>query len=143
MDELSGSQKRWLRGRAHGLKPVVRIGKQGLTASALAEVELALASHELIKIHSPGSREEKQATAQHLEEQLAASAVGAIGNVVILFRPSADPEKRVIHLPTGSSVFESHKPAAGSEGQEAAAGPKKKAAVPRKPRKKSPPSIAG
>lgn len=102
MDKLSGSQKRWLRGRAHGLKPVVRLGKQGLTDGALAEVDLALASHELIKVHCAGSREEKAETMERIATELAAAAVSQIGNVLILYREQADPKKRVIHLPTAA-----------------------------------------
>ena len=47
---LSGKQKNHLRGLAHALNPVVSIGNKGLTESVAAEVELALAQHELIKI---------------------------------------------------------------------------------------------
>lgn len=100
MQALSSSQKRWLRGRAHGLKPLVRIGKNGLSEGVVAEVDAALANHELIKVHSPGTREDKQATARHLEEALSAAVVGLIGNVLILYRRQPDPEKRVVELPT-------------------------------------------
>lgn len=99
MDKLSGSQKRWLRGRAHGLKPVVRLGKQGLTEGALAEVDSALGAHELIKIHCAGTREEKAEAGERITAALSATAVGQIGNVLILYREQPDPEKRTIHLP--------------------------------------------
>jgi RNA-binding protein len=101
MQPLSSSQKRWLRGQAHGLKPLVRIGKNGLTEGVVVEIDAVLANHELIKVHNPGTRDEKQAAARRLEEALAAAVVGMIGNVLILYRRQPDPEKRTIELPAG------------------------------------------
>jgi hypothetical protein len=43
-------QKRWLKKQVHHLKPVVSLGQAGLTAPVLAEIELALDHHELIKV---------------------------------------------------------------------------------------------
>ena len=40
---LSDKQLRFLRGRAHALKPVIQIGNNGLTAGVLAETRRALA----------------------------------------------------------------------------------------------------
>ena len=48
--KLSESQKRHLRTLAHHLKPVVWVGQHGLKESVIAEIELALDSHELIKV---------------------------------------------------------------------------------------------
>ena len=48
--KLSNSQQRYLRGLSHGLKPVVMVGGKGLTVGVLAELELALEHHELVKV---------------------------------------------------------------------------------------------
>ena len=50
MEELSGAQRKHLRGLAHHVKPVVHVGKNGVTDPVLQEVEEALDSHELIKV---------------------------------------------------------------------------------------------
>ena len=47
---LSTKQKQHLKGLAHSLKPVVLMGANGLTEAVLAEIELALDHHELIKV---------------------------------------------------------------------------------------------
>jgi len=99
MSQLTGSQRKYLRGQAHSLKPLVRIGKQGLTEGALHEIDAALDSHELIKIHAPGSKEEKQELTRRIAEGTRAEAVGAIGHVIILYREQEDPEKRRIAVP--------------------------------------------
>lgn len=48
---MNSADKKKLRADAHTLKPVVMIGQSGLTAAVLAEIELALGSHELIKLN--------------------------------------------------------------------------------------------
>jgi RNA-binding protein len=99
MNPLTGAQRKHLRGQAHALKPLVRIGKQGLTEGALHEIDAALDSHELIKVHGTGSKEEKQELARRIEQETGAAAVGQIGHVIILYREQADPEKRRIEVP--------------------------------------------
>ncbi len=47
---LKGSDRKYLRGLAHNLKPVVHIGKAGLAPSVLTAIDEALDHHELIKI---------------------------------------------------------------------------------------------
>ena len=47
---LSESQKKFLRGLGHTLKPVIMVGEAGLTDKLHAEFESTIAHHELIKI---------------------------------------------------------------------------------------------
>lgn len=101
MATLTGSQRKYLRGQAHALRPLVRIGKQGLTEGALYEIDAALDSHELVKVHTPGTKEEKQELVRRIEEATRAEAVGAIGHVIILYREQQDPEKRRVAVPWG------------------------------------------
>ncbi|HEV2286940.1 MAG TPA: YhbY family RNA-binding protein, partial [Steroidobacteraceae bacterium] len=51
---LSERQRRHLRGLAHPLKPVVRLGNAGLTDAVALETLRALTDHELIKVKAPG-----------------------------------------------------------------------------------------
>ncbi len=99
MEKLTGSQRKWLRGQAHSLRPLVQIGQKGLTEAALREVAAALDIHELIKVQAPGPKEDKQEIARRIEEELGAEAVGLIGHRIILYRQSPDPEQRKIELP--------------------------------------------
>ena len=47
---MTGKQKRYLRALAHPLKPVVNLGKQGLSQETRREIEVQLLDHELIKL---------------------------------------------------------------------------------------------
>src|SRR3989304_5856531 len=50
---LNIRQKKYLRQQAHARKPVVTVGNPGLSAAVLAEVRIALRTHELLKIKLP------------------------------------------------------------------------------------------
>jgi RNA-binding protein len=99
MEKLKGSQRKWLRGMAHSLKPVVQIGKQGLSETVLSEIDAALSDHELIKVQAAAPKEEKQEIGRRLEEATGAEVVGLIGHILILFRQNEDPEKQLYELP--------------------------------------------
>lgn len=98
MAKLKGSQRKWLRGQAHSLKPVVQIGKNGLTEGTLREIDFALDTHELIKVQAVASKEEKLELSSQIEDQLRAETVGQIGHILILYREQEDPEKRQFDL---------------------------------------------
>ena len=51
---LSNIEKNILRKKGYSLKPVVMVGKNGLTDAVLAEIDVSLNSHELIKIRIRG-----------------------------------------------------------------------------------------
>lgn len=99
---MTGRQRKYLRGLAHGLKPVVLIGKNGLTASVRESIDDALSRHELIKVRFVEARDEKNEICEVLDEELGSRLVGMIGHVAILYRPAEDPERRKIRLPDGS-----------------------------------------
>jgi RNA-binding protein len=101
MSGLKGFQRKWLRGQAHGLRPVVQIGRQGLGEGTLREIDFALDTHELIKVQAAAPKEEKREIAQRIEGELGADVVGMIGHVLILYRRQEDPELRKIELPAG------------------------------------------
>lgn len=86
--ELSERQRRHLRGLAHPLKPVVRLGNAGLTEAVARETEGALVRHELIKVKAPGGdREARDALFVALAARTASALVHRIGNVAVLYRP--------------------------------------------------------
>lgn len=95
---LSGKQKRFLRGEAHALEPVVSLGKEGMTESVLAAVRAALESHELIKVrvleNAPIDRKE---AAETLPELVKAELAGLIGRILILYK--RHPNKPKVPLP--------------------------------------------
>ena len=84
---LSNNQIRHLRGLAHALKPVVMVGQHGLKDSIIAEVEIALDVHELIKLKiSVGDRDARDEIIHKIIDQTGAELVQRIGNTAVLFR---------------------------------------------------------
>jgi len=80
-----------LKARAHSLKPVVMIGDKGLTDAVLAETNIALDAHELIKIKIAGhDREDKQAITQELCHELDAQLIQKIGNIIVVYRLNSE-----------------------------------------------------
>ena len=101
MQPLTSSQAKYLRGLAHGLKPVVFVGQKGVTASLLNSIQEALNAHELIKakfIDFKDRRMKATLTAE-IEQQTGSRLAGLIGHTAILYRPHPDPEKRKIVVP--------------------------------------------
>ncbi len=91
---LTPDERRALRAQAHPLKPVVMIAQNGLTAAVLKEIELALKSHELIKVRVfDAEREQRDAWLNEACEALGAAAVQRIGNILVLYRPNPDLHK--------------------------------------------------
>jgi RNA-binding protein len=99
MAKLKGSQRKWLRGQAHSLKPVVQIRRNGLSEGTRREIDFALDTHELIKVQAVAPKEEKQELARQIEAELGAETVGLIGHILILYREQSDPELRRFELP--------------------------------------------
>ncbi len=90
---ISEKQRRWLKGTAHALKPVVMVGQAGLTPAVLAELDGALDHHELLKVRiSAGDRGERDAMIPPMLEHSRAVLVTRIGNIAVLYR--ANPRKQ-------------------------------------------------
>jgi len=101
MENLKGFQKKYLRGCAHALKPVVFIGQKGLTDSVVQSTNEALNKHELIKIKFIDfkAKDQKKKIIETISANANCQLVGMIGHVAVIFRQHLDPEKRNIKLP--------------------------------------------
>ena len=100
MQHLTNAQRQYLRRLAHQLKPMVQIGKQGLTEGVRMNVDQALETHELIKVKFLEFQDEKEALTDELIQTTESVLIGLIGNVATLYRQQPDPEKRKIRLPS-------------------------------------------
>lgn len=94
---LTSSQRKHLRGLAHHLEPVVRVGQKGVTESVVAETGRALEAHELIKVRLDAEGKEKKELAEALAEEAGAELAGVVGKIAILYK--AREEKPKIRLP--------------------------------------------
>jgi RNA-binding protein len=97
---LTGKQKRYLRGLGHDLKPVVMIGKHELEEGVIKETDLALASHELIKVKlQENCMVDRHDAAQELAEATGSEVAQVLGKTFLLYRPAKEP---VISLPAAA-----------------------------------------
>jgi RNA-binding protein len=85
--ELTGKQKRHLRGLGHSLSPVVSVGREGQTDAVLAKTRIELENHELIKVKiGDGCLEPAAEVGAWLAAELGASVAQVIGHTVLLYR---------------------------------------------------------
>lgn len=84
---LTPQQRKALKARAHSLHPVVLIGNNGVSATVLKEIDVALRAHELIKVHIAGEdRASRETLAIEICAAVGAEAVQSIGRMLVLFR---------------------------------------------------------
>lgn len=99
MEQLKGSQKKYLRAQAHHLKPLVIIGTKGKTGQLIGSVDLALKDHELIKVKFGEFKEAKKEISEEIAQATKSELIGLIGNIAIFYRQYPEPEKRRIKIP--------------------------------------------
>lgn len=92
---MDSAQKKKLKAQAHALKPVIMIGQSGLTAAVLAEIELALNSHELIKVRIRAEREDRKLMSDKICTDTGAALIQSIGQITVLYR--LNPNMHVVH----------------------------------------------
>ncbi len=89
--DLTGKQRKQLRGLAHTLTPLVRIGQRGLSVALGDAVFEALEEHELIKVKIlQNSSCEKKEAAEWMADRCGAHVAGVVGRIVILYRRHKD-----------------------------------------------------
>jgi RNA-binding protein len=90
---------RQLRTIAHKLKPVVTVAQKGLSETVHKEIDQALSRHELIKVKIVvGDRELRKEIATQMCEQMRSELVQSIGNIVVLFRASRQPDPKLSNI---------------------------------------------
>jgi RNA-binding protein len=81
---------------AHGLKPLIQVGKAGVTDGLIGALDAALSDHELVKVRFTGHKDERAELSAAMVERTRSHLVGIIGNTAVLYRESHDPAKRRI-----------------------------------------------
>src|SRR5258706_6903968 len=94
MQPLPNSEIRKLKAAGQRLKPILKLGKTGVTPDFLTSVQAALNSHELIKIKLESFKEERKTLAPQLAEKTDSHLVTLLWNVVVLYRRRALEKNR-------------------------------------------------
>ena len=89
---MDAVKKKKFKSEAHHLNPVVIIGQAGFTEAVVAEIEIALDCHELIKIKILAERDDRKAICDEICKATQAELVQAIGQVIVIYR--LNPKKK-------------------------------------------------
>ena len=96
---MTGKQKRYLRALGHQLKPLVYIGKSGITPNVVKQVTDNLVAHELIKVKMQKiSGPERKRIGERIAAASESTLVQVLGGMILLYK--AHPKKPKISLPT-------------------------------------------
>jgi RNA-binding protein len=79
-------QKKKLKAQAHSLNPVVMIGQAGLTEAVIKEINLALDTHELIKVKIRAERDDRKIISEQICSQTVSEQIQSIGQIAVLYR---------------------------------------------------------
>ena len=91
--DLNNKQKKYLKGLAHPLNPVVMIGHNGISEAVLKEINTTLEAHELIKIKIRcDDQEQFKPLVDEITDKVRASLVQVLGHTVVLFRTAKEPK---------------------------------------------------
>ena len=96
---LTGAQKSHLRSLGQTLDCQLTIGREGITAPVVVELEKLFTRHELIKVKLLAERDERPALCAAIEEKTGAAEAGAVGKTALFYRQNTDTKKRTIELP--------------------------------------------
>lgn len=88
---ITGKQRAQLKRLSHGMKPLMQIGKNGITPGVIEQIDRLLEDHELVKIALlQNTAVDLDEAAQMLTEGLDAEFVQGIGSKLTLYRASRE-----------------------------------------------------
>ncbi|WP_418790723.1 ribosome assembly RNA-binding protein YhbY [Phosphitispora sp. TUW77] len=96
--DLTGKQKRYLRGLGSTIDPVIQIGKGGVVPGVIKQADDALEARELVKARVLNNcLEDTKQVAGVLSRETGAALVQVIGHTFLIYRTSSENPK--IKLP--------------------------------------------
>jgi RNA-binding protein len=96
---MKSAKRKFLRQRAHDLKPVVMVGKNGKDERVAKALDEALHAHELVKLKFQDFHDEQREIAEALAEEVQGEVVSIVGHIATFFRQNKSHDERVIHIP--------------------------------------------
>ena len=94
--ELTGKQKRYLRSLAVNIRPIVQIGKSGVSNEILTSIRHAADARELIKVNILQNSDETAKDVAAMVDEMGLNVVQIIGRNVVVFKVSDRKENRKI-----------------------------------------------
>lgn len=94
---LTGKQKRFLRSKAHHLKPIFQVGKGGVNENMVKQIAEALEARELIKVSVLQNCEfDRDEVAEQLASGAKAELVQIIGNIIVIYKESKEHKQLIL-----------------------------------------------
>ena len=88
---IKGKERARLRSQANLLKPIVMIGKDGLSETVIDQIDQIIEIRELIKIKiQNNSNEDARNVAEEVAKELNAEVIQVIGGIVVLYREAKE-----------------------------------------------------
>lgn len=95
---LTNKQRNYLRKLSHGIDPIFRIGKGGLTDSMIEQMNLAFEAREIFKVYVLNNSElDVREVCSEIEAKTGCESVSIVGNKFVLYK--ASETKKKIELP--------------------------------------------
>ncbi len=92
---LTGKQRSYLKKLAHNIKPMLQIGKNGVSEEFLKQLDTSLELHELIKISVlENSDRNMKEIAEILVKELNCEFVSSVGFKIVVYRESNTLERK-------------------------------------------------
>jgi len=89
--QLTGKQVRYLKGLGHHLKPLIMIGREGLSENVITAANAVLTAHELIKVKvGNGCLMDRREAADIAAGKTGSEIVQVLGKTFLLFRANPD-----------------------------------------------------
>lgn len=91
---INSKQRAYLKSLSHDTKPLIQVGKSGVTEGLISQIDASLESHELIKItFLQNSPVEAREVADEIIEATGAEFVNLIGKKLTIYRESKENKK--------------------------------------------------
>jgi len=92
--KLNTKQRKFLKSKAHHLKPVVIIGKVDIDKYIIKTINESIESHELIKVRFNQHKDRKRELIEVINEKTKTQLISIIGNIAIIYKQNKDINKR-------------------------------------------------
>ncbi len=90
---LSSAEKKVLRGQAMSLKPLIQVGKSGITPAVISAMNKALDEKHLVKVRMVNDdRNQRAEWAQQLSRECPSEITGQVGKTYSFYRQPKKPE---------------------------------------------------
>lgn len=100
--KLTYSQRKKLKALGHRLRPIVQIGKKGLTDEVVQAIDIALQNHELIKVQFLEYKDTKAELIEVIKEKTNAHVIAVIGHRVVFYRENPLKKDHVLNGDDGN-----------------------------------------